>query len=104
MSFSTLLGCQHCKQPFQPSNKRQRFCSAKCRAAANYLPVKLLNQDRKLARFRIRRGAIALGFDGRSSGPVNSSQLGDRFTVVEILMHLLATSEKQLRENSDGKL
>jgi len=98
MQISRLLDCQHCKQPFQPTNKRQRFCSAKCCAAANYLPVKLFNQDRKLARFRIRRRAIALGFDGRSGGPVNSSQLGDRLNVVEILMHLLATSEKQLKE------
>jgi hypothetical protein len=43
------------------------------------------------------------GFDGRYSGPVNSASCGDRVTVVEILMHLLATSGTQQTENSDEK-
>ena len=78
MSFSTLLGCSRCEQLFQPTNKRHRFCSAKCRAAANYLPVKLFNRERKNAKFAALNRDRAIGFDGRQSGPENSSQFGDR--------------------------
>lgn len=69
MEISTLLECQHqhCKKPFQPTNKRQRFCCAKCRAAAAYLPTKLFNDKRRLE----RRRAISMGFDGRYGGPRN---------------------------------
>jgi hypothetical protein len=78
MNFSTLLECEfsECKKTFQPTNKRQRFCSTKCRAAAKYLPTKLRNREQKLIRFRERNRARALGFDARYGGPRNSSSLG----------------------------
>jgi hypothetical protein len=73
MVFSTLFECKHCKQAFEPTNKRQRFCSAKCRAAAHYLPTKQSNAKRKEKRFQDRNRAKSLGFDGRYSGPGNST-------------------------------
>jgi hypothetical protein len=83
MTTSTLLGCQHCQNPFIPTNKRHRFCNPKCRAAAHYLPKKeeaLTRAPERLARklehFRLRRRAVSLGFDGRSSGPVSQSYRG----------------------------
>lgn len=64
--FCTFLNC---RKPFAPTNKRQRFCSARCRSAARYLPLKLATQRRKNARFRARNRDRALGFDGKYSGP-----------------------------------
>jgi hypothetical protein len=79
-SFCTLFGC---KKPFRPTNKRQRFCSGKCRAASYYLPTKLANAvrkeaeylaelPRKNAEFASRNWHRSLGFDGRYGGPGNS--------------------------------
>lgn len=73
MTFSTLLECGHCRNPFQPTNKRQRFCTSNCRAKAAYLPTKLLNREKKEARFKARNRAKSLGFDGRHSGPENKT-------------------------------
>jgi hypothetical protein len=75
MSFSTLLEleCQHCKHPFQPTNKRQRFCSAKCRAAASYLPILQVNQERKKKLYAAGRKYKTLEFDGRSGGSNNTA-------------------------------
>src|SRR5438874_231463 len=80
MNFSTLLECEYCecKQPFQPTNKRQRFCSANCRAAASYLPIKLFNTEVRNAKFAALNRDRAIGFDGRHSGSENSSSLGSR--------------------------
>jgi hypothetical protein len=65
-----------CRRPFTPTNKRQRFCTAKCRAAAHYLPKKIAAQQRKDAAqpqkndlFRARNRDRALGFDSRYTGP-----------------------------------
>lgn len=73
MDFSTLFECEHCKQSFQPKNKRQKFCSDHCRAAAHYLPTKLSNAKRKLKRFQDRNRAKSIGFDGRYGGTKNST-------------------------------
>jgi hypothetical protein len=74
---STLLGCgfEFCQKAFKPTNKRQRFCSAKCRAAAKYLPLKMFNIETKNARFARLNRDRSLGFDGRYGGPQNLSML-----------------------------
>ena len=60
-----------CGRPFTPTNRRQRFCSARCRSAARHLPMKLEAQERRNARLRARNRDRSLGFDGRYGGPVN---------------------------------
>jgi hypothetical protein len=93
MHCSTLLGCQHCQKLFTPTNRRQRFCGPNCRAAAHYLPKKEAAQARaperlarKLERFRTRRRAVSLGFDGRSSGPFSQFYRGtSRSLIGEVL-------------------
>jgi hypothetical protein len=79
MVISTLF-CGYCHQPFQPTNKRQRFCSARHRAAANYLPTKMDNETKRLAdlprkneEFASRNRDRSIGFDGRYGGPENTS-------------------------------
>jgi hypothetical protein len=64
--FCTFL---ECRKPFTPTNRRQRFCSASCRSAARYLPLKAATQLRKNARFQARNRDRALGFDGKYGGP-----------------------------------
>jgi hypothetical protein len=63
------LGCQ---KPFSPSNKRQRFCSGRCRAANSYFPTKQDVQVRKNKKFASRNYHNSLGVDGRYGGPGNS--------------------------------
>jgi hypothetical protein len=63
------LGCQ---KPFSPSNKRQRFCSGRCRAANSYFPTKQAVQVRKNTEFASRNCFRSLGVDGRYGGPGNS--------------------------------
>jgi len=70
--FCAFSGCQ---KPFQPTNKRHRCCSDKCRAAAHYLPTKLRVLRRRNTRFRSRNRDRALGFDGRYGGPTNYTYL-----------------------------
>jgi hypothetical protein len=71
MSEISTLFCGHCKTPFQPTNKRQRFCKDTCRAAAHYAPTKATNEAKSRENFRRRRRHKSLGFDGRYGGPVN---------------------------------
>jgi len=68
----------NCGKAFTPTNRRQRFCSPRCRAAGHYAPTKAANFREKLARFRQRRRSVSLGFDGRHGGPVNVNYLGTK--------------------------
>jgi hypothetical protein len=72
--FCTREGC---RETFVPANRRQRFCSDRCRAAAHYLPLKRAKQERKNARLRALNRDRSLGFDGRYGGPANLSYIGE---------------------------
>ncbi len=85
MQISTLF-CSHCKQQFKPTNKRQRFCCANCRAAEHYAPIKLTNEERRhfnderqFAKCLADRRDESMSFDGRGGGPQNSPYRGNRF-------------------------
>lgn len=43
--------CEHCKKPFKPKTKHQRFCESNCQQQAFYLR----NHERELEKMRIYR-------------------------------------------------
>jgi hypothetical protein len=90
---STLLQCEYCNRSFEPKNKRQRFCEAKCRAAAYYLPILLFNRERKNARFAALSRDKALGFDGCYNGPPNSAYCGEASSIERLLAAIRASCE-----------
>ena len=62
-----------CSKEFTPTNRRQRFCSGRCRAAASYLLKKRANEAKRLKQKNEEFAAFnydrSLGFDGRYGGP-----------------------------------
>jgi hypothetical protein len=92
-TVSTLLTCLNCCDEFTPANRRQRFCSGRCRAAAAYLVTKRTNEAKRLAALPQKNADFvgfnrdrSLGFDGRYGGPTPSwhrpkpRRLKDRIT------------------------
>lgn len=60
----TLFPCAHCSKPFTPTNKRQRFCSGKCRVDAFREPQRAKHRRWDAARNFYR----TMAFDGRVTG------------------------------------
>jgi hypothetical protein len=64
----TLLFCAFCKQQFQPTNKRQRFCTSKCRVDAHREPHRAKRRRWTAA----RRFYRVMEFDGRITGSLKN--------------------------------
>src|SRR5437588_517952 len=84
--MSLICALFECRKKFTPTNRRQRFCSGRCRAAASYLPAKRANEAKrrmslplKNAKFKELNRDRSLGFDGRYGGPANLNYTTDSF-------------------------
>jgi hypothetical protein len=62
------LFCAFCKKSFHPANRRQRFCTPKCRVDAHREPQRAKHRRWDAARLRDK----TLEFDGRYVGPIRN--------------------------------
>jgi hypothetical protein len=60
--------CSHCKAPFTPTNRRQRFCGPNCRLNAHREPQRAKRRRWDGARSFYR----TMEFDGRQVGPMRN--------------------------------
>ena len=56
--------CPQCGKDFEPTNRRQRFCSATCRVAAH----RARERETELKFQQERRSGLGMSFDGRFNG------------------------------------